>query len=116
MRWYSFILAASVLLASGRADAATASGLVDQVRVVSSASGSQAKLLVTMRTEGGNRLQLCTMGSTAIFDAGVAANNPQSIALVQALLTAALMNQRSVEVVSNWNGSYCEIDSVTFKG
>lgn len=112
------IVIALSLLVTGTALAATpytATGLVNQVKIISGATASTAKLKVTFRSETGTKKSMCKNGTTNIYEASVPADKNASIVLVQSMLTAAMMAQHSVDVVSIWNGTYCEIQTVTYE-
>lgn len=111
------LLISSLLLIASPAAAATytATGLVNRVKIVNAATKTQSKLRVNLRSEAGDAKVMCKNGTTNIYVASVPAEQNDSIALVQAMLTAAMMSQHSVEIVSEWNGTYCEIQTVTFE-
>lgn len=108
------ILALLGICSTASAAVNTASGLVNQIQILNAATSNQAKLKITLRAETGDRKVMCKNGTTNYYEASVPASGSANIVLVQSLLTAALMNQHSVDIASEWNGTYCEIRTVTF--
>ncbi len=92
-------------------------GYVSQVSHVATATGSQGELHVKLHNGSGNLkfpVTMCTNGSTAHYHAYLPANTAaEYTAAVQALLTSAMLSMRKVSVATVWNGSYCQITSVT---
>jgi hypothetical protein len=97
----------------GHADEAT--GLIGKMTVVSSATGTQGRLQVSLKSNSGSSMTMCMNGTTAIKEAFVAASSP-SINLIQSLLSSALIGGREVSIATQWNGSYCAVVNVSYRG
>lgn len=100
----------------------TSVGRPAQVSYIPIASGAQAELHVRLtmgKGVGGQGLAvvMCSDGSEDQYNAYLPANTDYvQLALIQSVLTFAMMAEKSVTIVSQWNGKYCQIYNVWLKG
>lgn len=118
------IVAATLGLLAFSTSSAAADSVTGRVRQVSNipvARGNSGDLHVQINEVLFNGATVaavvCSNAGTNYYHAYLPASaNGEQRHMMQALLTASMLAEKIVTVFTSWNGSYCEITSVQYKG